>query len=90
MVGDGKNLNAIADVAKDDVEWKAFQRGLSDRRRQDESVTIRPCTNCNDRSAEGHMVATAKTSLTCFIERDLLCVFRSRFGMKPVVHFKRD
>jgi hypothetical protein len=34
------------------------------------------------------MVATAKTSLTCLIERDLL--LRGRLGMKPVAHFKRD
>lgn len=90
MVGDGKNLNAIADVAKDDVEWKAFQRGLSDGRRQDDSVTIRRCTDCNDGSAKGHMVATAKTSLTCLIECDLLRMLCSRLGMKPVVHLKRD
>jgi hypothetical protein len=51
-VGDGKNLNAIADVPKDDVEWKAFQRGLSDGRRQDDSVTIRRCPDCNELAVE--------------------------------------
>ena len=90
MVGDGKDLNAIPDVAKDDVERETFQRGLSDRRREDQPVTIRRCADCGDGSAKGLMVATAKTSLTCLIKCDLLRVFRSRLGMNPVAHFQRD